>query len=277
MQEDVAQATKWLTAALATFQELDVPVGIAHALNNLGYVAQLEGQYARAAALHAQSLPLFGETDRQGVARAHAGWGEAALAAGDTAAARGHFGESLRIFGELGESAIVWSLAGLAGVAVAQDAAELAARLWGAVEAERERSQRREAPASRAGYERARDRARAALGPDAFAAAWAEGRPMTLEQAVAEAVAALGDATAPAAAARQDGGPSSGRVAAQLTAREVEVLRVVAEGGTDQEVAARLGLRPRTVTSYLTRIYTKLEVRTRTAAVRVARERAVIA
>ena len=57
----------------------------------------------------------------------------------------------------------------------------------------------------------------------------------------------------------------------RLTARESEVLGLVAEGYLDQEVAARLGLRPRTVSSYLTSIYAKLEVRTRTAAVRVAR------
>ena len=54
------------------------------------------------------------------------------------------------------------------------------------------------------------------------------------------------------------------------------MLTVVVEGATDQEVAARLGLRPRTVTTYLTRIYAKLDVRTRTAAVRVAREQHVM-
>ena len=54
------------------------------------------------------------------------------------------------------------------------------------------------------------------------------------------------------------------------------MLRVVAEGATDQDVAARLGLRPRTVTTYLSSIYAKLAVRTRTAAVRVAREQHLI-
>ena len=50
----------------------------------------------------------------------------------------------------------------------------------------------------------------------------------------------------------------------------------MAAGYTDQEVAERLELRPRTVTSYLTSIYAKLEVHTRTAAVRVAREQNLI-
>ena len=113
--------------------------------------------------------------------------------------------------------------------------------------------------------------ARAKLGQTTWEAAWAEGRALTLEQAIAEARTAVGDETAPAAAP-PDAGRARARQTAHLTAREVDVLRVVAEGATDQEVAARLGLRPRTVTSYLSSIYTKLDVRTRTAAVHVARE-----
>ena len=51
-----------------------------------------------------------------------------------------------------------------------------------------------------------------------------------------------------------------------LTPRELEVLQLVAQGYTDQAVATHLGLRPRTVSSYLRTIYGKLGVRTRTAA-----------
>ena len=51
-----------------------------------------------------------------------------------------------------------------------------------------------------------------------------------------------------------------------LTPRELEVLQLVAQGYTDQAVATCLGLRPRTVSSYLSAIYGKLGVRTRTAA-----------
>jgi DNA-binding NarL/FixJ family response regulator len=58
----------------------------------------------------------------------------------------------------------------------------------------------------------------------------------------------------------------------RLTAREIAVLRIVAEGARDREVALRLGLRPRTVSSYLTQFYRKLQVSTRTAAVHAATE-----
>ncbi|HEX5501215.1 MAG TPA: AAA family ATPase [Thermomicrobiales bacterium] len=57
---------------------------------------------------------------------------------------------------------------------------------------------------------------------------------------------------------------------AGLTAREVEVLRLVAEGLTDAQVAERLFLSPRTVSTHLHSIYGKLDVSSRTAAARFA-------
>ncbi len=56
----------------------------------------------------------------------------------------------------------------------------------------------------------------------------------------------------------------------RLTARERDVLRLVAEGLTDGQVATQLVLSPRTVQSHLSTIYSKLGVATRTAAVRIA-------
>ncbi len=55
-----------------------------------------------------------------------------------------------------------------------------------------------------------------------------------------------------------------------LTHREREVLRVAAEGLTARQIATRLGVRERTVTTHLTRIYGKLGVGTRVAAIRAA-------
>ena len=57
------------------------------------------------------------------------------------------------------------------------------------------------------------------------------------------------------------------RAAAPLTAREREVLDWVAAGKTNRDVAAILGASPRTVEKHLERIYEKLGVETRTAAV----------
>lgn len=59
-------------------------------------------------------------------------------------------------------------------------------------------------------------------------------------------------------------------VETRLTEREREVLNVAAEGLTAKQIADRLGVRERTVTTHLGRIYGKLGVGTRVAAIRVA-------
>ena len=64
--------------------------------------------------------------------------------------------------------------------------------------------------------------------------------------------------------------PAEGDTPEGLTAREVEVLALVAEGLTDAEVAERLVVSIRTVHAHLRSIYRKLDVRTRSAATRYA-------
>lgn len=58
-----------------------------------------------------------------------------------------------------------------------------------------------------------------------------------------------------------------------LSIRELEVLRHVALGLTNAQVATRLSVAPRTINAHLTNIYAKLDVVTRTAAVRFAIDR----
>jgi DNA-binding CsgD family transcriptional regulator len=63
---------------------------------------------------------------------------------------------------------------------------------------------------------------------------------------------------------------------AGLTAREVEVLQLVAQGLTDAQVAECLVISPRTVNWHLTSIYSKLQVSSRCAATRYAIEHQLI-
>jgi predicted ATPase/class 3 adenylate cyclase/DNA-binding CsgD family transcriptional regulator len=57
-----------------------------------------------------------------------------------------------------------------------------------------------------------------------------------------------------------------------LTAREVEVLRLLAQGLTDAQIAEQLVIAPRTVNNHLTSIYSKIQVSSRSAATRYAIE-----
>ncbi|MFE3191985.1 LuxR C-terminal-related transcriptional regulator [Nocardia sp. NPDC059240] len=61
-----------------------------------------------------------------------------------------------------------------------------------------------------------------------------------------------------------------------LSPREIEVLRLVADGHSNREIGKRLFLSETTVKSHLVHIYSKLGVKSRTSAVARARERGAI-
>ena len=63
---------------------------------------------------------------------------------------------------------------------------------------------------------------------------------------------------------------------AGLSPREVEVLKLVAEGLTDAEIAEQLFISRRTVTSHLTSIYNKVGIGSRAAAAVWAKDQGVI-
>ncbi len=64
--------------------------------------------------------------------------------------------------------------------------------------------------------------------------------------------------------------PSSPTYAGGLTAREVEVLRLVAQGLTNSEIANELGLSEKTIAHHLTHIFNKTTSENRAAAVAYA-------
>jgi DNA-binding NarL/FixJ family response regulator len=118
--------------------------------------------------------------------------------------------------------------------------------------------------ARRAAYERAVAALRARLGQAAFAASWMEGRADP-ERIIALALAnQLGDGVGAAWTDAEQGGLS------RLTARERAVLRLMAQGQTDKEIAAALFVTRRTASKHVSAILAKLEVQSRTAAVAIA-------
>jgi hypothetical protein len=85
------------------------------------------------------------------------------------------------------KSLLIDTLAGLAGVAALSGQTARAARLLGAVEAQQEIYRDVLCAADRTDYEACVAAARAQLDPTAFARLWAEGRELTLEQAIISA------------------------------------------------------------------------------------------
>jgi AraC family transcriptional regulator len=115
----------------------------------------------------------------------------------------------------------------------------------------------------RVGYERAVATAGAHLGEQVFTSAWTEGRTMTPEQAVAGLH--LASLPEPVPEALQPSSPTSPN---DLTAREMDVLRLLAQGLTSAQMAERLVIGLVTVNSHVRSIYSKLGVTSRSAATR---------
>ena len=82
---------------------------------------------------------------------------------------------------------VAGALEGIAGVARDRDEPEVAARLFAAAATLREEIGGVREGADQAEYDRDLAATRAALGDDAFDAAWAAGAALTLDEAIAEA------------------------------------------------------------------------------------------
>ncbi len=194
LREDAAGAEALIEQAIALGPESHDWLG--WSLNHLGHAAQLRREYSRAEQLHQKTLVVFIERlgDKStGVMWAYQGLGETALGQGDSATARQWLRAGLQLSRELGaQIMIAWCVGGLGGTAALDEDPVLAARLWSASEHLRAALGCRPAPAAQATYERLLAQARAQLGADAFATAWAAGEALSIEQAITEALGDFG-------------------------------------------------------------------------------------
>ena len=161
--------------------------------------------------------------------------------------------------GNLGS--VVDGIEELARVAAVTGQAEQAIRLFGAGEALRERLTFPLSPTEIAYAAPIMSRLRDALGADGFAAVWAAGRALSQEEALAEALATRAEPSTPAPTAVRPRPAPHG-----LTTREQEVLRLLAAGHSNRELADRLYISPTTAARHVANIYNKLDVDSRAKA-----------
>jgi non-specific serine/threonine protein kinase len=219
------------------------------------------GDRRRARSLAERGLALCHETgDKHGTSIALLTLAGAAQAERDYERARDLFEEGLSVSAVLGNEAdIVHCVEGLATVAAAEGSMVHAARLWGAAEALLEKIEAVYTYVPDRSINRSKVAVRSKIDDAAWGAAWAEGRAMTPEQAVEYAL-------------EQEAAPEP----TDLSAREADVLRLVATGLTNAEVAERLFLSSRTVDWHMGSIYRKLEIHSRAEATRFAAEHGLL-
>jgi non-specific serine/threonine protein kinase len=258
-------AESLLREALAIFDRLGDAVGIAQLTANLGELAEVTGRHDLAVEQLGAALTMWRALDdRVGAARAQVFLGQALLARDDATRAEVVLRDAIVAIRAIGyEQLLPAALRAVAQLAARRGAYAAAARWCGAEDGVREALGMELPAARRAGYERTIAAARESLGEAAFAAARASGRADP--EGVIAALIDGGDAAG--AAARTD--VASGEIG-RLTARERDVLRLVAEGRTDREIAGALFVTRRTVSKHVSTILNKLGVATRAAAAAIA-------
>jgi DNA-binding NarL/FixJ family response regulator len=303
-QHDLAAADRLLDESLMLFQGVGDQRGIADALAGQAFAAGWAEHYERSHELLTRSLEIFralGDQRRVGdvlagvaegafqrgaeadgiavlqealaLARQHDSITAATILAdlgyralgyhrqelGDTDQASQWFVESLALFRDHGNmTGIAYALEGVAATGQAQQHLPRAAQLFGAAAALRTRIGFPVVQSDRSHYDRHVSALRAALGLEAFAAAWAAGQAMTPDAAIEVALHPLvdTDAASVTATAAHDAG---------LSKRELDVLRLLVEGRSNQDIAAALFISPHTVIRHVANIMSKLELDSRTA------------
>jgi predicted ATPase/DNA-binding CsgD family transcriptional regulator len=157
---------------------------------------------------------------------------------------------------------IAEALLGAAKVALSQSNGDQAARLLGAAERLFETAGPRISPAQ---HEQHLDAIRGPLSAAQRAGPWVEGRNLPLGEAIELALSVVEPLAAEAGAEPAPRRRGAGRLPDGLTAREVEVLQLIATGASNAEIARRLALSIRTVDRHIAAIYEKLGIHGRTA------------
>jgi predicted ATPase/DNA-binding CsgD family transcriptional regulator len=296
-------AVAMMEESVSLFRELDDPFGLSHALRRFALIMWYRGNYVHALALieealtrdrkagdknamawellfmgdnlwelyqnpgqvnpmYQESLALFQELQyAEGAASVFLSMAEVERSQGNYEQSGALHREALLLSQsvgmEEGEPGVM-GVAGLAGIAAAQGKLERGARLLGAADVRLDWGWFPDTKTV------SRDKAflHAQLGEAAFEKVWAEGKAMTWAQVMAYALEET--FTEPA----EDSETAQPQQLDALTERELEVMRLIAEGLSNRGIADRLILSVGTVKWYTNQIYSKLGVQNRTQAVR---------
>ncbi len=277
-QGDYAQARQHYQASYSLRTEFDDAEGIAVALNRLGHTALLAGNYAEARQLHGQSLAVYRQiNDRGGLAASLNGLGAAACALGDYPAAGRYFQQALPIAAEIQFMPLVsLILTGIGHLLLQTGARDQAAAVLAFVQNHpaSQHETKTQAQHLLARYDVA---PRSPVEVSSLEAvlelvqteltALVQAEEQTKWSGEVRVRDAEGPNIAPALLH-----PGSPALIEPLTPRELEILRLIAEGRSNPEIAAALILTVGTVKAHTHHIYGKLNAANRVQAVARARE-----
>jgi predicted ATPase/DNA-binding CsgD family transcriptional regulator len=258
---DHAGAARDAAESLRLFRRAGDKLQVGQMLGNLGYYELSAGELQAARRHLAESLDIFRALGhRDGIVYGTLNLGLAEYLADSPDTARALFAESLDLARRMGMKGVTaYGLIGLALAGNADAGPDWPARLHGAADQAFADLGATAEPLEARLADLDRQRLRAAMAADAFDVEYAAGRNLD----PAQVLAALGRMDA---AAGQVAVAASGEAAPVLTPRERDVLKLVAQGLSNQAIAQRLVLSEHTVHRHLANILRKLGLSSRAAA-----------
>ena len=178
-------AEVYLTESLRLYRQLDEDAGVAFILNAFGELMRIQKRYMEAKAYYEESISLRNEQKGEQGSTALYNLANVERYLGNDASAYTLYVQALEFSVRVNYTFLACAaLMGLAGVLAVRGDPQLAARLLGATEAILEANGHSIQPTDQGDYDRSINDTRAQLDQGTFETAWAEGRALSLEQAV---------------------------------------------------------------------------------------------
>ncbi|HUS15619.1 MAG TPA: tetratricopeptide repeat protein [Chloroflexia bacterium] len=190
-RSDFANALALCRECVRIMEAENKPAPMGRALTTMGEIYRLQGQYDEAARHYERSLAILQELgDKRGTSSVLMNLGHVEHHRGRLDRAESYIQQALELDAAAGDRAgVALDLAGLAGIAGTRGQGDRAARLFGAADTLRELLQIPFEAPDQAEYDQSLATVQAQMPADVWAAAWAAGRALPLEQAIQEALA----------------------------------------------------------------------------------------
>lgn len=263
-RDEIGLAISLLNESLTLAREIGHAWEVAAATNLLGTAVSVRGDFSTALAHHeaaTEGWRQLGDTGHVTTALASLAW--VALLAREWTRSAAAYREALNI-AAAGEDGwyIAWCIIGAGALAAGQRDGRQAAELLGAGVESRRRLATQFRPHAQSALDQIIAALQTRLSTSAFEESWSAGAALSISEAVAKAFAVF-SALAPETAHASD-------TPYGLTRRELDVLRLLADGQADKGIADALFVARPTASKHVAAIIAKLGVESRTAAVAIA-------